>query len=60
MARGLLQNADIYLLDEAFTGIDENTKAKVFTYLQGFLKTKTVIMVTHTTRNKNTHQPSHV
>jgi ABC-type bacteriocin/lantibiotic exporter with double-glycine peptidase domain len=47
LARGLVQGADIYLLDEPFNGIDDETKAKVMAFMKKYLKGKTVILVTH-------------
>src|SRR5690606_23410161 len=47
IARGLLQDADIYLFDEAFNGIDTTTKEKVLSFISKFLKDKTVLFITH-------------
>ncbi len=47
IARALLADYDIMLLDEPFTGIDEQTKEKVIDYLKEKCKDKTVLMVTH-------------
>lgn len=47
LARALYQNADIYLLDEPFNGIDDENKAKIIAFMDNFLKEKTVILITH-------------
>lgn len=71
IARAVASNRDIYLLDEPFRGLDEKTRLDVMEYLKEFLKEKTVIMVTHDTKeakyfayetyvinNKNVHKTS--
>jgi len=45
--RALFAEYDILLLDEAFKGLDDNTKAKVILFIKSKIKGKTVIMVTH-------------
>jgi ABC-type bacteriocin/lantibiotic exporter with double-glycine peptidase domain len=47
IARGVFQSADLYLLDEPFNGIDDDTKAEVMGFLKEFLRDKAVILVTH-------------
>lgn len=47
LARGLLQSAQIYLLDEPFNSIDFSLKRKIMQFLKDFLREKTVILVTH-------------
>ena len=44
--RALFAEYDILLLDEAFKGLDDNTKAKVILFIKSKIKGKTVIMVT--------------
>ena len=45
--RALLRNADIVLMDEPTTGLDEELKYSVLEYIAEKTKGKTVIMVTH-------------
>jgi ABC-type bacteriocin/lantibiotic exporter with double-glycine peptidase domain len=45
--RGLLSDSQIYLLDEPFNGIDDENKERIIQFLMGYLKDKTVILVTH-------------
>jgi len=47
LARGLLQESEIYLLDEPFVGIDVATRAEIMRYLTCELAGKTVVLVTH-------------
>lgn len=47
IARGLFQGASLYLLDEPFNGIDNETKGDIFRFLSKFLAGKTVVLVTH-------------
>ncbi len=47
IARCLLKNADIYILDEPFKGIDEVLKKKIITAMKYYLKGKTCLLVTH-------------
>ena len=47
LARSLAAPFDILLLDEPFTGVDDETKARVAKNILPFLKGKTVILVTH-------------
>lgn len=47
LARGLLQQSDIYLLDEPFNGIDEGNKQEIIEFLKEHLREKTVVLVTH-------------
>ena len=47
LARGLLQDAELFIFDEPLNGIDSTTKEKILTFLEGFLCDKTVIFVTH-------------
>jgi ABC-type bacteriocin/lantibiotic exporter with double-glycine peptidase domain len=45
--RGLLRNKDIYLLDEAFNGIDPENKREIIEFLQMILRGKTVLQIVH-------------
>ena len=47
LARTLLHDGDILLLDEPFNGIDGTTKQKIIAFLKEFLANKTVLMATH-------------
>lgn len=47
IARALACQYDILLLDEPFTGLDEETKWKVMNFLKERTKGKTVLLVTH-------------
>lgn len=47
LARALLQNASIYLIDEALSEVDQNMEKEIILNLQKYLKNKTVIYITH-------------
>lgn len=47
IARALCAEYDVLLLDEAFKGLDVDTKAKTLSYVREKTKGKTVIAVTH-------------
>uniref|UniRef100_A0A8I7BIC8 Uncharacterized protein n=1 Tax=Hordeum vulgare subsp. vulgare TaxID=112509 RepID=A0A8I7BIC8_HORVV len=48
LARGLYQNADIYLLDDPFSAVDAHTSTSLFNeYVMSALSDKTVLLVTH-------------
>ncbi len=47
IARALLADYDILLLDEPFTGIDDENKNRVIEYLKEKTRGKTVLLVTH-------------
>lgn len=47
IARALMAEYDILLLDEPFNGIDDNTKEKVINYIKDKTAHKTVLLVTH-------------
>ena len=49
LARALIFDADLYLLDEPFSALDEELKITLSYYLRGFLKEKNAaaILVTH-------------
>ena len=49
LARALIFDADLYLLDEPFSALDEELKITLSSYLRGFLKEKNAaaILVTH-------------
>lgn len=47
IARALLADADFYLLDEPFSGLDEDTKGEVMAYVKHRLAGKTVLLITH-------------
>lgn len=47
LARALYQGAEVFLLDEIFNGLDEDTKYSVYQSVCEILKNKTVLLVTH-------------
>jgi len=47
IARALAAEADFYVLDEPFKGLDEDTKDEVIAFVKERLAGKTVIIVTH-------------
>lgn len=47
LARAILADADIILLDEPFKGLDESTKDATIEYVRKMTAGKTVILVTH-------------
>ena len=48
LARALVQNADIYLMDEPFKGVDARTEKAIVTLLKGLIADgKTVVVVHH-------------
>lgn len=47
LARALAADGDLLLLDEPFTGLDEETKALVLPLIREAAKTRSVVLVTH-------------
>ena len=47
LARGLLQEGKIYLIDEALSEVDYNMERKIILNLKKYLQNKTVIYITH-------------
>ena len=47
LARALYQGGEVFLLDEIFNGLDDETKENVYTSIQSILKDKTIFLVTH-------------
>lgn len=47
LARALLQEGNIYLIDEALSEVDYNLEKKIILNLQKYLQNKTVIYITH-------------
>lgn len=47
IARALLKNAEIYLLDDCLSAVDTDTEEKILYNLNEFFKNKTVIIVSH-------------
>lgn len=45
--RAILNNAEIIILDEPFTGLDEETKREMIELMFEFVREKTLIMITH-------------
>lgn len=50
IARALIADADFVLLDEPFSGLDEDTKDAVMAYVKRALFGKTVLLITHDER----------
>ena len=51
LARVLLEQSDLVLLDEPFAGLDRSTRIQMATLCQTLLANKTVILVTHDPRD---------
>jgi ABC-type transporter Mla maintaining outer membrane lipid asymmetry ATPase subunit MlaF len=49
LARALVADADVYLLDEPFNGLDATTKTATLRLTQRSLSGKTCVLVTHNT-----------
>jgi ATP-binding cassette subfamily B protein len=49
LARGIIRERQIYLLDEPFNGLDQQKREVIIAFLTEFLATKTVVLVTHNT-----------
>lgn len=49
LARSLAYSFDILLLDEPFSGLDDETKKRVAKNILPYLENKTVVLVTHST-----------
>lgn len=47
LARALLQNSSIYLIDEALSEVDLETEKTIVKNIQKYLKNKTIIYITH-------------
>ncbi len=47
LARALNFNADLYLMDEPFSALDENTRERILPKIFEILKGKTIIIVSH-------------
>jgi len=47
IARALLKDADIYLLDDCLSAVDTDTEEKILSNLRDTLKGKTVVIVSH-------------
>lgn len=47
LARLLYNEADIYLMDEPFNGIDDENKQQIITFINEYLKDKAIILITH-------------
>ncbi len=45
--RALIYDADLYILDEPFSGLDEDSKKTVMDYVKKITNKKTVLIVTH-------------
>jgi ABC-type multidrug transport system fused ATPase/permease subunit len=52
LARSLVKNSNIYIFDEAFSGIDITREKKILEEIFLYLKDKTVIVISHRFNNK--------
>ena len=48
-ARAMLRNCDVYIFDEAFTGMDATLSAEMIRYIEKTLADKIVIIISHDT-----------
>lgn len=51
IARALIKNPDLVILDDSLSAVDTKTEQKVLDYLNGALKNKTSIIITHRAHN---------
>jgi len=47
LARALLKNSDLLLLDECLSAVDTRTEQTILNNLEGYIKNKTVVVITH-------------
>ena len=47
IVRALLSDGDVLVLDEPFTGLDEDNKKQVMNYVKGKRKNRSVLLITH-------------
>lgn len=47
IGRALAAEADVILMDEPFKGLDEQTREGVIEFIRGYVKGKTVMIITH-------------
>jgi len=47
IARAILRNAPIFILDDALSAVDAETESRILKNLSDFLKTKTTIIISH-------------
>ena len=52
LARALMRKSNIYIFDEAFSGIDINKEKKILENMFDYLKDKTIIVISHRFNNK--------
>jgi len=52
LARGLLKNANIIILDEALSEVDNKLERKIIKNIREFFKTKTIIYISHKNQTK--------
>ncbi|MCI8346948.1 MAG: peptidase domain-containing ABC transporter [Bacilli bacterium] len=52
LARSILKKSDIYIFDEAFSQIDTIRERKILLNIFGYLKNKTIIVISHRFDNK--------
>ena len=52
LARGLIKEGEIYLIDEALSEVDYNMEKMIILNLKQYLKNKTVVYITHKNQDK--------
>ena len=52
LARSIIRNSNIYIFDEALSGIDIEREKKILTNIFSYLKEKTVIVISHRFNNQ--------
>jgi ABC-type nitrate/sulfonate/bicarbonate transport system ATPase subunit len=55
LARALIYNGDIFLMDEPFSALDENMKKRIIPRVFDFLKNKTTIIISHNQDEASTY-----
>lgn len=56
LARSLMRKSNIYIFDEAFSGIDVESEKKILQSIFSYLSDKTVIVISHRFHNKKLFQ----
>jgi ABC-type Mn2+/Zn2+ transport system ATPase subunit len=54
LVRGLLKNCNVFILDEPFSSIDQNTRKNVLRMIDETTRGRTVIVITHDIDGLNT------
>lgn len=53
LARGLLKNSNILILDEALSEVDKNLEDRIIKNIRNYFKDKTIIYISHKNQNNN-------